>query len=148
MLFYLVIIFFFSSRRRHTRCALVTGVQTCALPILTFVKDGAAERLDCDFVIGCDGFHGVSRQAIPAGKLRTFERVYPFGWLGVLSATPPVNEELIYARHDLGFALCSLRGPQLSRYYLQRSEEHTSELQSLMRISYAVFCSKKKQQTR
>lgn len=88
-------------------------------PYLTFVKDGAAERLDCDFVIGCDGSHGVSRQAIPADKLRTYERVYPFGWLGVLSATPPVNEELIYARHDLGFALCSLRGPQLSRYYLQ-----------------------------
>ncbi len=88
-------------------------------PYLTFVKDGAAERLDCDFVIGCDGYHGVSRQSIPSKVLRTFERVYPFGWLGVLSPTPPVNEELIYARHDIGFALCSLRGPQLSRYYVQ-----------------------------
>ncbi len=88
-------------------------------PYLTFTKDGAAERLDCDFVIGCDGFHGVSRQSIPAKELKTFERVYPFGWLGVLSETPPVNEELIYARHDIGFALCSLRGPQLSRYYVQ-----------------------------
>jgi p-hydroxybenzoate 3-monooxygenase len=88
-------------------------------PYLTFRKSGSDERLDCDFVIGCDGFHGVSRQAIPAAKLNTFERVYPFGWLGVLSDTPPVNEELIYARHDIGFALCSLRGPQLSRYYVQ-----------------------------
>src|SRR3546814_17431139 len=74
-------------------------------PCLTFVKDGAAERLDCDFVIGCDGFHGVSRQAIPAGKLRTLERVYPFGWLGVRSATPPVNEEI-------GIASCRERGGQ------------------------------------
>ena len=88
-------------------------------PYLTFTKDGRAARLDCDFVIGCDGFHGVSRRAIPADKLQTFERVYPFGWLGVLSETPPVNEELIYARHDIGFALCSLRGPLLSRYYVQ-----------------------------
>ena len=97
-------------------------------PYLTFVKDGAGERLDCDFVIGCDGFHGVSRTVIPAGKLQSFERVYPFGWLGVLSATPPVNEELIYARHDLGFALCSLRGPQLSRYYLQcRADENPDD---------------------
>jgi len=97
-------------------------------PWLSFVKDGAAERLDCDFVIGCDGFHGVSRKAIPADKLRTFERVYPFGWLGVLSPTPPVNDELIYARHDLGFALCSLRGPQLSRYYVQcRADENPAD---------------------
>ncbi|WP_193369413.1 4-hydroxybenzoate 3-monooxygenase [Pelagibius marinus] len=88
-------------------------------PYLTFRKDGAEERLDCDFVIGCDGFHGVSRQCIPDDVLQSFERVYPFGWLGVLSETPPVNEELIYARHDVGFALCSLRGPQLSRYYVQ-----------------------------
>jgi p-hydroxybenzoate 3-monooxygenase len=88
-------------------------------PWLNFVKDGAADRLDCDFVIGCDGFHGVSRQAMPKDVLKTFERVYPFGWLGVLSPTPPVNEELIYARHDIGFALCSLRGPELSRYYVQ-----------------------------
>ncbi|MGF1631262.1 MAG: 4-hydroxybenzoate 3-monooxygenase [Kiloniellaceae bacterium] len=97
-------------------------------PYLTFMKDGAEERLDCDFVIGCDGFHGVSRTVIPADKLQTFERVYPFGWLGVLSATPPVSEELIYARHDLGFALCSLRGPQLSRYYLQcRADENPDD---------------------
>ena len=88
-------------------------------PYLTFRKDGVEQRLDCDFVIGCDCYHGISRQSIPAEVLKTFERVYPFGWLGVLSETPPVNEELIYARHDQGFALCSLRGPQLSRYYVQ-----------------------------
>src|SRR3546814_825950 len=97
-------------------------------PYLTFVKDGAAERLDCDFVIGCDGFHGISRQSIPAQRLNTFERVYPFGWLGVLSPTPPVNDELIYARHDSGFALCSLRGPQLSRYYVQvKADENPAD---------------------
>mgnify|MGYP000008809723 CR=1 FL=1 len=97
-------------------------------PYLTFRKDGAEERLDCDFVIGCDGFHGVSRQCMPKDVLQTFERVYPFGWLGVLSETPPVNEELIYARHDLGFALCSLRGPQLSRYYVQcRADENPDD---------------------
>ena len=97
-------------------------------PYLTFRKDGAEERLDCDFVIGCDGFHGVSRRSMPAEVLKTFERVYPFGWLGVLSETPPVNEELIYARHDLGFALCSLRGPQLSRYYVQcRADENPDD---------------------
>ncbi len=97
-------------------------------PYLTFVKDGAAERLDCDFVIGCDGYHGISRQSIPSKVLRTFERVYPFGWLGVLSPTPPVNEELIYARHDIGFALCSLRGPQLSRYYVQvKADENPAD---------------------
>ena len=88
-------------------------------PYLTFEKDGVEETLDCDFVIGCDGYHGVSRSCIPGDVLKTFERVYPFGWLGVLSQTPPVNEELIYARHDQGFALCSLRGPELSRYYVQ-----------------------------
>ncbi len=97
-------------------------------PYLTFVKDGAAGRLDCDFVIGCDGYHGISRQSIPSKVLRTFERVYPFGWLGVLSPTPPVNEELIYARHDIGFALCSLRGPQLSRYYVQvKADENPAD---------------------
>ncbi|MGD1877632.1 MAG: 4-hydroxybenzoate 3-monooxygenase [Kiloniellaceae bacterium] len=88
-------------------------------PYLTFEKDGVEETLDCDFVIGCDGYHGGSRSCIPGDVLKTFERVYPFGWLGVLSQTPPVNEELIYARHDQGFALCSLRGPELSRYYVQ-----------------------------
>jgi p-hydroxybenzoate 3-monooxygenase len=80
---------------------------------------GREGRIYCDYVAGCDGFHGVSRKAVPSSVLREFERVYPFGWLGLLSATPPVSDELIYASHDRGFALCSMRNPQLSRYYLQ-----------------------------
>ncbi len=92
-------------------------------PFVTWRKDGETHRLDCDFVAGCDGFHGVSRQSIPVDRLKVFERVYPFGWLGVLSETPPVAEELIYARHPEGFALCSLRNRMLSRYYVQVSLE-------------------------
>ena len=88
-------------------------------PWVSFVQQGSEGRIDCDFVAGCDGFHGVSRHAIDPGQLREFERVYPFGWLGVLSATPPVSDELIYASHENGFALCSMRNPGLSRYYLQ-----------------------------
>jgi len=90
-----------------------------ARPYLTWRKDGKEERVDCDYVIGCDGFHGVSRQSIPKAAIREFERIYPFGWLGVLSHTPPVSRELIYAKHERGFALCSLRSPTLSRYYVQ-----------------------------
>jgi p-hydroxybenzoate 3-monooxygenase len=81
--------------------------------------DGAAHRLDCDFIAGCDGFHGVSRHAIPADLLSVFERVYPFGWLGVLADVPPVQHELVYASHDHGFALASMRSASRSRYYIQ-----------------------------
>lgn len=88
-------------------------------PLLTFVKDGRPHTLEAAFVAGCDGFHGISRKSIPAEVLREYEKVYPFGWLGILSETPPVAEELIYARHDEGFALCSLRSRVLSRYYVQ-----------------------------
>ncbi len=88
-------------------------------PYLTCRADDEVLRVDCDFVIGCDGFHGVSRKSIPKDSLREFERVYPFGWLGVLSRTKPVSPELIYARHERGFALCSLRSNTLSRYYIQ-----------------------------
>ncbi len=88
-------------------------------PALTWVKDGAAERLECDFVAGCDGFRGVSRQSLPDAVLKTHERVYPFGWLGILSETKPVSDELIYVNHWRGFALCSMRSPTLSRYYIQ-----------------------------
>ncbi|WP_445620455.1 4-hydroxybenzoate 3-monooxygenase [Kushneria sp. Sum13] len=88
-------------------------------PRVTFEKDGEHVQLECDYVAGCDGFHGVSRRSIPEDRLKTFERVYPFGWLGMLSETPPVNEELIYSSHARGFALCSLRSRHLSRYYLQ-----------------------------
>lgn len=88
-------------------------------PYVTFEKDGETHRLDCDYVAGCDGFHGISRQSIPADRIKTFERVYPFGWLGLLADTPPVADELIYARHDRGFALCSMRSATRSRYYVQ-----------------------------
>jgi len=89
------------------------------LPHVTYRKDGQEHRLDCDYIAGCDGFHGVSRQSIPVETLQVFERVYPFGWLGVLADTPPVAEELIYASHPRGFALCSMRSPTRTRYYVQ-----------------------------
>ncbi|WP_324710499.1 4-hydroxybenzoate 3-monooxygenase [Pseudomonas citronellolis] len=88
-------------------------------PYVTFSKDGETARLDCDYIAGCDGFHGVSRQTIPADKLKIYERVYPFGWLGLLSDTPPVNHELIYASCERGFSLSSMRSATRSRYYLQ-----------------------------
>ena len=88
-------------------------------PYVTFDKEGESWRLDCDYIAGCDGFHGVARQSIPSDVLKVFERVYPFGWLGVLADTPPVNDELVYAKHERGFALCSQRSATRSRYYLQ-----------------------------
>ncbi len=88
-------------------------------PYVTFTVGGVVKRLDCDFVAGCDGFHGVSRQSMPVDVRHEFEKVYPFGWLGILSRTPPVEHELIYAAHDRGFALASMRNPMLSRYYIQ-----------------------------
>ncbi len=88
-------------------------------PHVTYRQAGQEHRVECDFVVGADGFHGVSRKSIPKDVLREYEKVYPFGWLGVLSRTPPVSHELIYARHERGFALCSLRSPVLSRYYIQ-----------------------------
>ena len=94
------------------------GMKTDA-PYVTFDKEGESVRLDCDYIAGCDGFHGVARQSIPSDVLKIFERVYPFGWLGVLADTPPVNDELVYARHERGFALCSQRSASRSRYYLQ-----------------------------
>src|SRR5580698_996968 len=93
---------------------------TTSTPKVTYAKSGAADTLECDFIAGCDGFHGVSRQSIPKSVLRIFERAYPFGWLGIMSETPPVGD-VIYARHERGFALASLRNPMLSRYYIQCS---------------------------
>jgi p-hydroxybenzoate 3-monooxygenase len=90
-------------------------------PRVSYRADGKAHEIVCDFIAGCDGFHGVSRRSVPPGALTTHERVYPLGWLGILSETPPVSEELIYVRHSLGFALCSMRSPTRSRYYLQCS---------------------------
>jgi p-hydroxybenzoate 3-monooxygenase len=88
-------------------------------PAVRWRKDGVEHSLACDWIAGCDGFHGVSRASVPAGALSTYERAYPFGWLGVLCDTPPVSEELIYANHPRGFALCSMRSHTRSRYYLQ-----------------------------
>jgi p-hydroxybenzoate 3-monooxygenase len=96
-------------------------------PYLTYRNGDNIERIDCEFIIGADGFHGVSRKSIPSDVLREYERVYPFGWLGVLSRTKPVSPELIYARHQRGFALCSLRSQVLSRYYIQVSLDDTVE---------------------
>jgi p-hydroxybenzoate 3-monooxygenase len=92
---------------------------TTVKPFVTYTKDGQKCRMDCDYIAGCDGFHGVSRQTIPTADRKEFERVYPFGWLGILSETPPASHELIYANHARGFALASMRNPKLSRYYVQ-----------------------------
>jgi p-hydroxybenzoate 3-monooxygenase len=89
-------------------------------PYVTYNKDGRSERVDCDYVAGCDGYHGVSRTSIPSSILRTFERSYPFGWLGIMSQTPPFPD-LCYCYHHRGFALASMRSPMLSRYYIQCS---------------------------
>jgi p-hydroxybenzoate 3-monooxygenase len=88
-------------------------------PSVTFRQHGVERRIDCDFVIGCDGYHGVSRASIPTSVLKTFERVYPFGWLGILADVPPCDHELIYSNHERGFALASMRSPTRSRYYIQ-----------------------------
>lgn len=102
------------------------GVEDVALhefdtdsPFVTYTRSGVAGRIDCDIIAGCDGFHGISRRSVPSGAIRTFERAYPFGWLGILAEVPPVSEELVYANHERGFALCSMRSMTRSRYYLQ-----------------------------
>jgi p-hydroxybenzoate 3-monooxygenase len=99
------------------------GVQlhdlTTDRPSVGYTVHGERSVVEADFIAGCDGFHGVSRHSIPGDVRREFERLYPFGWMGVLSETPPVSHELIYARHPRGFALCSMRNPMLSRYYVQ-----------------------------
>lgn len=88
-------------------------------PFVTYVKDGETRRIDCAYIAGCDGFHGPSRKAIPASAVREFERVYPFGWLGILADVPPCHDELIYANGQAGFALASMRSKTRSRYYIQ-----------------------------
>ncbi|PZN97979.1 MAG: 4-hydroxybenzoate 3-monooxygenase [Hyphomicrobiales bacterium] len=103
-------------------------------PYVTYLKDGVPKRLDCDIIAGCDGYHGVSRASIPASALRIFERVYPFGWLGILADVPPVSDELIYARSTRGFALCSMRSATRSRYYVQCGEGEQVEAWSDMRF--------------
>ncbi len=90
-------------------------------PCIIFEKEGKTRELVCDFIAGCDGYHGISRKTIPQDKILLFEKVYPFGWLGILSDVPPIDEELVYAHHERGFALCSMRSNTRSRYYVQCS---------------------------
>jgi p-hydroxybenzoate 3-monooxygenase len=97
-------------------------------PLVRFRANGAVHEILCDYIAGCDGFHGVSRRSVPEDKLRTFERVYPFGWLGILVDKPPASHELVYVNHERGFALCSMRSKTRSRYYLQcRVDEHVED---------------------
>jgi p-hydroxybenzoate 3-monooxygenase len=110
----------------ETEDVAIHDAQTDA-PYVTFTTGGAPQRLDCAFVAGCDGFHGVSRATMPQSVRQEYEKVYPFGWLGILSETPPVNAELIYASSGRGFALCSMRNPGLSRYYIQCSLDERVE---------------------
>jgi p-hydroxybenzoate 3-monooxygenase len=98
---------------------VAVGGYDSAHPWVTFRHQGTTQRIDCEFIAGCDGFHGVCRASLPAGAAREYEKVYPFGWLGLLSETPPVSEELIYVNSERGFALCSMRSRARSRYYLQ-----------------------------
>ncbi len=88
-------------------------------PRVTYKKDGVTHEIACDFIAGCDGFHGISRASVKPDAIETFEREYPFGWLGILSETPPVSHELIYSNHARGFALCTMRSTKRSRYYVQ-----------------------------
>jgi p-hydroxybenzoate 3-monooxygenase len=88
-------------------------------PSVSYTRDGAVHTIDCDFIAGCDGYHGVSRASVPPKALSIYEKVYQFGWLGVLADTPPVGHELIYSNHERGFALCSMRSPTRTRYYVQ-----------------------------
>lgn len=107
-----------SARVVHEAMDVALHGVTSTHPYVSFEHAGQIQRLDCQFIAGCDGFHGVSRKAIPANVLREFEKVYPFGWLGILSETPPLPD-IVYANHPRGFALASMRSPTLSRYYLQ-----------------------------
>lgn len=97
-------------------------------PRVSYVKDGVTHDIACDFIAGCDGFHGVSRASVKPSAIQTFERIYPFGWLGILSDTPPVSHELIYTNHARGFSLCTMRSMRRSRYYVQCSlDDHVDQ---------------------
>lgn len=104
----------------------IYGVEDVALydfdgshPFVTYVRDGVTHRIDCDLIAGCDGYHGISRRSVPENAIRTYDKIYPFGWLGLLADTPPVAEEVVYANTERGFALCSMRSHTRSRYYIQ-----------------------------
>lgn len=96
-------------------------------PYVSFEHDGKKHKIQCDYIAGCDGYHGISRKSIPVEHISEYEAVYPGGWLGLLSETPPVNPELVYVRHDRGFALCSMRSQSLSRYYIQVGPDEVAE---------------------
>ena len=97
-------------------------------PRVSYIKDGITHEIACDFIAGCDGFHGISRASVTPQAIQTFERIYPFGWLGILSETPPVSHELIYNNHERGFALCTMRSTHRSRYYVQCSlDDHVDQ---------------------
>jgi len=98
-----------------------------AHPYVTYEKDGTTHRIDCDFIAGCDGFHGVSRKSVPESAIALYEKAYPFGWLGIIAEVAPVSHELVYANHPRGFALCSMRSPTRSRYYVQCSLDDSVE---------------------
>jgi p-hydroxybenzoate 3-monooxygenase len=108
-----------SGRVVHNAEEVTPHDPTSERPFVTYRSNGEIVRIDCDYIVGADGFHGVSRKSIPNDVLREYEKIYPFGWLGVLSRTKPVSPELIYVKHERGFALCSLRSQVLSRYYIQ-----------------------------
>ena len=98
-----------------------------ANPAVTFTKDGVGHRIECDFIAGCDGYHGPSRKSVPPSAIQTFEKEYPFGWLGILADVPPVRHEIIYANHARGFGMCSMRSSTRSRYYIQcASDDHVN----------------------
>ncbi len=105
----------FASRSEEVHVSGIDGDN----PAIQYLKDGETHTVECDFIAGCDGFHGVTRGVIPPGVLTEYHHEYPFAWLGILAAVAPSTEELIYARHDLGFALHSLRSPSISRLYIQ-----------------------------
>ena len=92
---------------------------TTSVPSIRFHSNGESREIRCDFIAGCDGFHGVCRPSVPAGVLRTYEKDYPFAWIGILAQVAPSSDELIYASHDRGFALLSMRSPEISRLYIQ-----------------------------
>ena len=98
-----------------------------ARPTVRYTHEGRVRELTCDYVAGCDGYHGVCRRSVPAAAMQTFERVYPFGWLGILADVPPATHELIYSNHPRGFALCSMRSPSRSRYYVQCALDESLE---------------------
>lgn len=103
-------------------------------PSIRFTQDGVAQTLDCDIIAGCDGFHGICRPSLPPGVIADYDRIYPFGWLGILAEVSPSSDELVYARHDNGFALLSMRSPTIGRFYLQCAPDEDANTWSADRI--------------